>query len=118
MFIFDLYSAGHINNELHQMKKIIASAILTILVGTAVQNSVAKDFLNVSYDPTREFYQEYNEEFGKFWKQKTGQTVNFKQSHGGSGKQARSVVDGLQADVVTLALANDIEEIVNAGLIE
>ncbi len=58
MFIFDLYSAGHINNELHQMKKIIASAILTILVGTAVQNSIAKDFLNVSYDPTREFYQE------------------------------------------------------------
>ncbi|ENW23251.1 hypothetical protein F924_03484 [Acinetobacter lwoffii ATCC 9957 = CIP 70.31] len=118
MLIFDLYSAAHINKELHQMKKIIASAILTILVGTAVQNSVAKDFLNVSYDPTREFYQEYNEEFGKFWKQKTGQTVNFKQSHGGSGKQARSVVDGLQADVVTLALANDIEEIVNAGLIE
>ena len=69
-----------------------------------------KDFLNVSHDPTREFYQEYNEEFGKFWKQRTGQAVNFKQSHGGSGKQARSVVGGLQADVVTLALANDIEE--------
>src|SRR5690606_23853023 len=86
--------------------------------GTAVQNSGAKDFLNVSYDPTRVFYQEYNEEFVKFWKQKTGQTVNFKQSHGVSGKQARSVVDGLQADVVTLSLANDIEEIVNAGLIE
>src|SRR5690606_29511097 len=77
-----------------------------------------KDFLNVSYDPTREFYQEYNQEFGQFGKQETGQTINFKQSHGGSGKQARSVVDGLQADVVTLALANDIEEIVNAGLIE
>lgn len=78
----------------------------------------AKDFLNVSYDPTREFYQEYNQAFGTFWKQKTGQEVNFKQSHGGSGKQARSVIDGLQADVVTLALANDIEEIVNAGLID
>lgn len=88
-----------------------------MLSGTSTQLAIAKDFLNVSYDPTREFYQEYNEEFGKFWKQKTGQTVNFKQSHGGSGKQARSVVDGLQADVVTLALANDIEEIVNAGLI-
>lgn len=99
------------------MKKIIVSAFFTVLSGTSIQLAIAKDFLNVSYDPTREFYQEYNEEFGKFWKQKTGQTVNFKQSHGGSGKQARSVVDGLQADVVTLALANDIEEIVTAGLI-
>lgn len=95
------------------MKKIIATAILTIFTATTMQNVMAKDFLNVSYDPTREFYQEYNQEFGQFWKQKTGQTINFKQSHGGSGKQARSVVDGLQADVVTLALANDIEEIVN-----
>lgn len=100
------------------MKKIITSTILVLLGGSAIPGYAAKDFLNVSYDPTREFYQEYNEEFGKFWKQKTGQAVNFKQSHGGSGKQARSVVDGLQADVVTLALANDIEEIVNAGLIE
>ncbi|WP_432210946.1 sulfate ABC transporter substrate-binding protein [Acinetobacter variabilis] len=100
------------------MKKIITSTILVLLGGSPIPGYAAKDFLNVSYDPTREFYQEYNEEFGKFWKQKTGQAVNFKQSHGGSGKQARSVVDGLQADVVTLALANDIEEIVNAGLIE
>ena len=100
------------------MKKIIASTILVLLGGSTVSGYAAKDFLNVSYDPTREFYQEYNQEFGKFWKQKTGQDINFKQSHGGSGKQARSVVDGLQADVVTLALANDIEEIVNAGLIE
>ncbi len=100
------------------MKKIITSTILVLLGESAIPGYAAKDFLNVSYDPTREFYQEYNEEFGKFWKQKTGQAVNFKQSHGGSGKQARSVVDGLQADVVTLALANDIEEIVNAGLIE
>lgn len=100
------------------MKKIITSTILVLLGGSAIPGYAEKDFLNVSYDPTREFYQEYNEEFGKFWKQKTGQAVNFKQSHGGSGKQARSVVDGLQADVVTLALANDIEEIVNAGLIE
>ena len=100
------------------MKKIIATAILTIFKATTMQNVMAKDFLNVSYDPTREFYQEYNQEFGQFWKQETGQTINFKQSHGGSGKQARSVVDGLQADVVTLALANDIEEIVNADLIE
>lgn len=88
-----------------------------MLSGVTTQSVIAKDFLNVFYDPTREFYQEYNEEFGKFWKQRTGQAVNFKQSHGGSGKQARSVADGLQADVVTLALANDIEEIVKAGLI-
>lgn len=100
------------------MKKIIASSILAVLTAVTAEIASAKDFLNVSYDPTREFYQEYNVQFGKFWKQKTGQTVSFKQSHGGSGKQARSVVDGLQADVVTLALANDIEEIVSAGLID
>ncbi len=100
------------------MKKIIVSAVFAVFAGATTPLALAKDFLNVSYDPTREFYQEYNEEFGRYWKQKTGQTVNFKQSHGGSGKQARSVVDGLQADVVTLALANDIDEIVNAGLID
>lgn len=100
------------------MKKIIVSAAWVLLGGFSATQIFAKDFLNVSYDPTREFYQEYNTEFGKYWKQKTGQAVNFKQSHGGSGKQARSVVDGLQADVVTLALANDIEEIVAAGLIQ
>lgn len=99
------------------MKKIIASTILAILGGITSHSFAVEDFLNVSYDPTREFYQEYNQAFGEFWKQRTGQEVNFKQSHGGSGKQARSVIDGLQADVVTLALANDIEEIVNAGLI-
>lgn len=99
------------------MKKIIGSTILAVLGSITSYSFAAKDFLNVSYDPTREFYQEYNQAFGEFWKQRTGQEVNFKQSHGGSGKQARSVIDGLQADVVTLALANDIEEIVNVGLI-
>ncbi|EXD25870.1 sulfate ABC transporter, sulfate-binding family protein [Acinetobacter baumannii 34654] len=83
---------------------------------SAVQ--AATTFLNVSYDPTREFYQEYNQAFGKFWKQRTGQDVDFKQSHGGSGKQARAVATGLEADVVTLALANDIDEIVKAGFIQ
>src|SRR5574343_385029 len=67
--------------------------------------------LNVSYDPTRELYQEFNPEFAKHWKAKTGETVTVKQSHGGSGKQARSVIDGLEADVVTLALGYDITEI-------
>lgn len=83
---------------------------------TAAQ--AATSFLNVSYDPTREFYQEYNQAFGKFWKQRTGQDVEFKQSHGGSGKQARAVATGLEADVVTLALANDIDEIMKAGFIQ
>ncbi|WP_180177005.1 sulfate ABC transporter substrate-binding protein [Acinetobacter sp. YH12039] len=99
------------------MKKIIASGIFALLGGVSVQVYAAKDLLNVSYDPTREFYQEYNLEFGQYWKKRTGQEINFKQSHGGSGKQARAVATGLQADVVTLALANDIDEIVATGQI-
>lgn len=67
--------------------------------------------LNVSYDPTRELYQNFNRAFSRYWKEKTGQTVTINQSHGGSGKQARSVIDGLEADVVTLALAYDIDAI-------
>jgi len=97
------------------MKTVIAAALLALGLNSITQ--AATTFLNVSYDPTREFYQEYNQAFGQYWKQRTGQEVDFKQSHGGSGKQARSVIDGLQADVVTLALANDIDEIANAGLI-
>lgn len=69
------------------------------------------ELLNVSYDPTRELYEQYNPAFAKYWKQKTGQDVVIRQSHGGSGKQARSVIDGLEADVVTLALAADIDAI-------
>src|SRR5690606_41419003 len=71
--------------------------------------------LNVSYDPTRELYQEFNEAFAKHWKAKTGERVNIKQSHGGAGKQARAVIDGLEADVVTLALAYDIDAIAAQG---
>jgi sulfate transport system substrate-binding protein len=73
----------------------------------------AKDIslLNVSYDPTRELYQEVNKAFSRVWQAKTGDTVSVKQSHGGSGKQARSVIDGLEADVVTLALAYDVDEL-------
>jgi sulfate transport system substrate-binding protein len=73
--------------------------------------------LNASYDPTRELYQEYNAAFVKYWKGKTGQDVTINQSHGGSGKQARSVIDGLEADVVTLALAYDIDAVSDSGLI-
>lgn len=97
------------------MKTVIAAALLALGLNGVAQ--AATSFLNVSYDPTREFYQEYNQAFGQYWQKRTGQVVEFKQSHGGSGKQARSVIDGLQADVVTLALANDIDEIANAGLI-
>jgi sulfate/thiosulfate transport system substrate-binding protein len=71
--------------------------------------------LNVSYDPTRELYSEVNQAFAKFWKGKTGQDVAIKQSHGGSGKQARSVIDGLEADVVTLGLGGDIDALVRNG---
>jgi sulfate transport system substrate-binding protein len=71
--------------------------------------------LNVSYDPTREFYQDFNAAFAKYWKAKTGEQVTVKASHGGSGKQARAVIDGLEADVVTLALAYDIDEIAARG---
>src|SRR5260221_503110 len=71
--------------------------------------------LNVSYDPTREFYAEYNATFAKYWKATKGRTVEIRQSHGGSGKQARSVIDGLEADVVTLALAYDIDAIAEKG---
>lgn len=80
----------------------------------------AKDvtLLNVSYDPTRELYQEYNAAFAKYWKAKTGDNVTVKASHGGSGKQARSVIDGLEADVVTLALAYDIDAIAEKGLLK
>jgi sulfate transport system substrate-binding protein len=71
--------------------------------------------LNVSYDPTRELYVEFNRAFAKYWKGKAGQNIDFKQSHGGSGKQARSVIDGLDADVVTLGLAGDIDALANNG---
>src|SRR3954466_10438557 len=71
--------------------------------------------LNVSYDPTRELYKDINAAYIKFWKEKTGQDINIQQSHGGSGKQARAVIDGLQADVVTLALGADIDAISKVG---
>lgn len=83
-----------------------AVAVISFAVSGQAQNI---SLLNISYDPTRELYAEFNKEFGKYWKDKTGQTVIFKQSHGGSGKQARSIIDGLDADVVTLALAQDID---------
>ena len=78
--------------------------------------AAAQTLLNVSYDPTRELYQDFNAAFIKYWKAKTGQTVTIKQSHGGSGGQARAVIDGLDADVITLALAYDVDAVAKAGL--
>ena len=83
------------------------------LSGTALAAKVS--LLNVSYDPTRELYEQYNGAFAKYWKTKTGDDVTVRQSHGGSGKQARAVIDGLDADVVTLALAADIDAIASNG---
>ena len=91
-------------------------AALTLLVQTSAF-AADVNLLNVSYDPTRELYHEFDAAFAKHWKARTGDNVNVKQSHGGSGKQARSVIDGLQADVVTLALAYDIDAIRDKGLI-
>ena len=93
-----------------RFSKFKIGVLAAILSSTALSVS-AKDFLNVSYDPTRELYEDVNQHFGNYWKKRTGQTINFKQSHGGSGKQARAVIDGLNADVVTLALAADIDVI-------
>jgi sulfate/thiosulfate transport system substrate-binding protein len=90
-----------------------ASAITSLATTGFAQQSVT--LLNVSYDPTRELYVEYNAAFAKHWKAKTGQDVIFKQSHGGSGKQARSIIDGLDADVATLALAGDTDALVKNG---
>jgi len=93
------------------------TAVFSIALAGAAGLAGAKDvtLLNVSYDPTRELYQDFNAAFAKQWKAKTGDNVSIKQSHGGSGKQARSVIDGLDADVVTLALAYDIDEIAERG---
>ena len=97
-------------------KKIIQATTAALVLSTA-GHAAEVSLLNVSYDPTRELYQDFNKAFAAHWKAKTGDDLKNKQSHGGSGKQARAVIDGLAADVVTLALAYDIDEIANRGLI-
>lgn len=92
----------------------LASAV-AVAKAPAAQAQQAVSLLNVSYDPTRELYQDINKAFAAQWQARTGQTVSIRQSHGGSGRQARSVIDGLDADVVTLALAYDIDEIADKG---
>lgn len=102
-----------------------AAALLSLICGlsqcksgSSTNQKAAKTLLNVSYDPTREFYSEFNNAFVAHWQQTKGEKVSIQQSHGGSGKQARSVADGLAADVVTLALAGDIEMLAQGKLLE
>ena len=97
-------------------RQALALALAAGIAGGAVAAQAAEvTLLNVSYDPTRELYQEFNAAFAKHWKEKTGDDVTIKQSHGGSGKQARSVIDGLAAYVVTLGLAADVDAIATQG---
>ena len=99
-------------------KSWLSSAILGIsLALTSLTVHADVSLLNVSYDPTRELYKDFNAVFANYWKKQTGETLNIKASHGGSGKQARAVIDGLDADVVTLALAYDVDAIAQKGLI-
>ena len=96
-----------------RLKPLIASVVLALTATSTLAASF--ELLNVSYDPTRELYQDYNKSFAKYYKAKTGDDVSIRQSHGGSGAQSRSVLDGLQADVVTLALAYDIDVLADKG---
>jgi len=97
------------------MKKTFLALALVSALFTSSTYAADISLLNVSYDPTRELYQDFNAAFAKYWLAKTGDTVTVKQSHGGSGKQARSIIDGLEADVATLALAADIDALANNG---
>jgi len=101
------------NRTTFLLAALAASTVLGIYSISLSATPQTVHLLNVSYDPTRELYQDFNQAFAADWKQKTGQTVEIEQSHGGSGAQARAVIDGLQADVVTLALAADIDAIVD-----
>jgi sulfate transport system substrate-binding protein len=99
-----------------QRRLLIALSSAVFIGGTAgIAQAAEVTLLNVSYDPTRELYVDFNKSFAEYWKKKTGDTVKINQSHGGSGRQARSVIDGLSADVVTLALAGDVDAIATQG---
>ena len=91
--------------------------LLALLLWAGSVHAADVTLLNVSYDPTRELYVDFNKAFADAWQKETGKTIEIKQSHGGSGAQARSVIDGLQADVVTLALAYDIDAIAAKGFL-
>ncbi len=109
-----------VKNRRHFIKFPLAAAALAATLSTVIAPPAlaqGTQFLNVSYDPTRELYAEYNQAFARHWKAKTGQEVQFKQSHGGSGKQARSIIDGIDADVATLALGGDVDALARHGLL-
>src|SRR6187399_1547521 len=105
--------------EMDMMRRIVPLAAGLLVTGLLASSALAADInlLNVSYDPTRELYAEFNKAFAAAYQKETGKSIEIKQSHGGSGSQARSVIDGLQADVVTLALAYDIDAIAAKGLV-
>src|SRR6187399_1912568 len=105
--------------EMDMMRRIVPLAAGLLVTGLLASPALAADvnLLNVSYDPTRELYVEFNKAFANAYQKETGKSIEIKQSHGGSGSQARSVIDGLQADVVTLALAYDIDAIAAKGLV-
>jgi sulfate transport system substrate-binding protein len=104
------------DNPNWKRRLLIAMSSAIFIGGTAsVAHAAEVTLLNVSYDPTRELYVDLNKAFAEYWKKKTGNDVKINQSHGGSGRQARAVIDGLAADVVTLALAGDIDQIANQG---
>ncbi|WP_334106692.1 sulfate ABC transporter substrate-binding protein [Methylobacillus sp.] len=99
----------------HKLKLKALLGAVALIAAPLLSHAAEYSLLNVSYDPTRELYQEYNGAFSKYWQAKSGDKVTIKASHGGSGKQARSVIDGLQADVVTLALAYDVDALYEKG---
>ncbi len=119
--VIDNVSSPSGEGRLGANKRIVRPLLICAALGLAVFAAIAfksqpaeadpNTLLNVSYDPTREFYQDFNNAFSRYWQQKSGKSISVRQSHGGSGKQARSVIDGLEADVVTLGLAYDIQEI-------
>jgi len=107
-------SAGIAERDREEMmNRVLVAALL--LFGSAQASWAQATLLNVSYDVTREFYKDYNPAFAAYWKARTGETVTINQSHGGSSRQARSVVDGLQADVITMNQANDIDLLAERG---
>src|SRR5258708_3490520 len=101
--------------EIGMFRRMLPVVVVLLWAGSAFAADVT--LLNVSYDPTRELYVDFNKAFASAYQKETGRSVEIKQSHGGSGSQARAVIDGLQADVVTLALAYDIDAIANKGLL-
>src|SRR5688572_24723747 len=104
-------------NTTAKIMAVVALVVSLGLAGVVTARAADQTLLNVSYDPTRELYEEFNAAFAKHWTETTGNNVTIEQSHGGSGKQAQAVIDGLQADVVTLALEGDINAIAEkAGL--